>query len=214
MKNRMREFMATFDSVIHGTNGSSSPAVIISGDLYLNLRLGLAFERPKSWYFNDVQEMGEIGAGQLLNGGITLGSFFSKGELAPLVSISEVPHHDDDPPAFAPAVSVFASQVAEGKNDPLEIAWLDASGMRVVTPGYVAYDAPSQLTISGWPAARYTAGFEFHHVELPEPVPVRMEYLYIVHDTVVYTFRMYDAPMDGRSRENEYLALRESIRLA
>jgi hypothetical protein len=93
--------------------------------------------------------------------------------------------------------------VEEGNNDPLEVAWQDTSGLEVVLPGYLAYDAPSQLRISGWPAARYTAGFEFHHVELPVPVPIRMEFLFILHDTMVYTFRMYDAPMDGRSRVNE-----------
>jgi hypothetical protein len=107
MRIRMREFTASFDSVIKGTNGPSSPAVFISGDLYLNLRHGLAFERPKSWYFNDVKEMGEIGAGQLLNFDTTLESFFSKDDLTPLVSISETPLHDDLPPhLLLPRVSL------------------------------------------------------------------------------------------------------------
>ena len=213
LEKRRRDFLDNFSDLLGSLARTHSPAVAMVDDLYLNRRLGFAFRRPPQWHFNDVLEMGEVAAGQVLALGSDLGTWFTPGELTPLVSVSEQPLRGPVT-GFSPAFSVFIDPRTERDVSAEDVAAEDAEILADMLPDFTLESPAEAQWIADTQAARYTAEFRFEHPNLSQPVPVRMQLLYILQSDRALSFRLYDAPAIGLDRRREFRGVRASIHVA
>lgn len=84
-----------------------SNAITILNDTYVNWKLGIAFQKPSGWYFNDIKEMGEILNGEILDLiDVQLAKKIITETELPFVSMSQTPLSLDDL-VFTPGVNVY-----------------------------------------------------------------------------------------------------------
>ena len=210
-----RDFIATFSSVLAGLAALPSAAAATSEDLYLNRRLGFAFRKPSGWFFNNVQEMGQVAKGQLLDlEGPEINSLWDNvTDQLPIVSVSRGAVTADGGDV-TPGVNVYLDLVEnEDDRDILVCATGETELLEVLLRDWRILSGPSPVKISGCPGAEYFCSFLFEHENLKTPALMRLRTVLLDHDRYRYTLRMYDAPEHKTPQPFDYTELVGSIRL-
>lgn len=213
-----REFLKLFGTTLAILATPSSIAIL--DDLYINRKLGLAFSKPRGWHFADVQQMGEILNGEMLDLDAKIVQKIKAQTDLPLVSISQEPL-TNTPGNFTPGLHIYVDDtvLAEGDLEKQRVLSPRGSFERDVTyQGKILrqFEVLSPLvltTISQCAAYEYSAAFTFAHVNLLAPVRVRMRSLLIVQEPVWYTLRLYDAPYLGEQYRFDYSGFIHSLQL-
>ncbi len=214
-----REFLRLFGGALAAIATPGSAAVALFDDLYVNRKLGMAFRKPKGWYFGSVRDMGRIKDGQLLD----LDDKELEKELLeaidlPIVAVTQSPL-DDDSDRFTPGLTVYLDGAIEPElaelvqKDPIAAGLYDAKGSSSILKEFKVVSAPSQRLIANCSASDYTASFIFEHKNLRFPTVVRQRTLIIQQEPVWYTVRIHDAPSLGRECEVDYDEFVRSVQL-
>jgi len=203
-----REFLATFGTLLTQLAITPSPAAACHDDLYLNRRLGIAFQCPADWEFIRVEEMGEVQKGQLLAmDDVGQSQAILESLDLPFVALSsrQTPHtcaqmylasppdsnidvvHElmkmvfDRPDAVSPEAEFPA---------PLRIIRSDRQASRGLLKAFRVKQLPRQLSVSNCMAAEYTVTYDFEHEQLKEPRPVIVRSIAIEHGSQYYLLRL------------------------
>jgi hypothetical protein len=215
-----REFLRLFGGALASFATQTSSAVALLDDLYINRRLGIALRKPSGWHFGDVQEMGHVTKGQLLElaDPQLVSEIRESGEL-PIVTMTQLPLNAKSG-NFTPGINVFLENFSDSdeiwtdvRNDPRFAAELDAEVWPTVLKNFRVHSSPTTTRIPGCDAGCYTASFDFEHVQLKEAVPVRLRSLILLERPSWYTIRMYDSPYLGGPFERDYADFVSTIRI-
>lgn len=219
-----REFLRQFGSLLATLAVGPSSAVHCRDHVYLNRRLGFAFEPPPGWNFTQVADMGEMQAGQLLDALASVNQWILENMDLPVVALdrredgpggiqwwrSELDHYD-------PAEEILRAAFPRQGPDPelnfspaMRIVRRDWNYSRCYLKEFRCSELPEECSIDGFPAARYTASYQFEHVSLPQPTRIRTHSIAIEHNALYHLIRLHETeenPLDF----SPFLA---SIRLA
>jgi hypothetical protein len=213
-----REFLRLFGAAITSASATPTSALTLLDDLYINRRLGIAFQKPSGWIFANVQQMRDLKAGQILD----LEDLFEAQAIldatdVPLLMISKEPL-SASPNRFTPGVTVFreyATSDEVGSEEPtplLQTATFDIENCDTLLRNFKVLTAPARTSVSGCEAIVYESRFLFEH-EAMRPTPVRMTSLVIAQQMTYYTLRMYDSPYVGGEQFFDYSSFISQIKI-
>ena len=206
-----RQFLATIGAAIASIAVSDRSAALTHGSLYLNRRLGVAFNRPDGWHFNSLGDIGRVAKDQVLElDGDAVEALLEDAQQFLAVSLSEEPV---SVPHFTCAANVHLERITPDDADALANAIEELGLLPKLMPELRTIEAPRARTISNCDAAEYVAEFLFDHPDLSEPVTARLRSLLVVQDRWRHTFRMYDAPSLGERRTFDFSEFIASIRI-
>lgn len=214
-----REFLNLFGASIATLAIDPSDAIAIYDNQYVNRKLGIAFQKPKGWHFANVQEMGEVRDGQILDLGDNelLQEIFGSMNL-PILTLSQEPISAESD-HFAPGITIYLERLfEEGANDttecisPMEILEADSELCQTVLKDFKVTSPFKSMQISACAAGEYTASFLFEHENLA-PTPVRARTLIVDQDQQIYTIRMFDSPYVDGDMTFDYTPFVESIKM-
>ena len=213
-----REFLRLFGAAIASASATPTSALAVCDDLYINRRLGIAFQKPAGWVFANIQQMKELKDGQILGlDDPEEARAFLEATDVPLLMISKA-QLDSTPDQFTPGVTVFREIADTTEADYSDkIALLDTSNFDIANcetllKGFQVLSPPCSTIISGCDAVSYEAKFLFEH-ELITPTLVRMKSLMIAQGPMYYTLRMYDSPYIGGEQVFDYSDFVSQIRI-
>ncbi|MEW6241967.1 MAG: hypothetical protein ACOYZ8_04755 [Chloroflexota bacterium] len=214
-----RDFLKLFGTALLAVASQPvSRAITIIDDTYVNRKLGIAFQKPPGWYYNEIKDMGEVAKGQILELiDAKLARKIIEEVDTPFVSISQEPVTADSR-NFCPGINAFVEVRPNGEveesaflkgllgkaEEPVRTMTKDIIGNRHILKNFRIVSGMSSLQISHCPAIQYTSSFVFEHTNLTRPVEVQMNTLLIVQNEYWYTFRMYDAPSLGKEYVYDY----------
>jgi hypothetical protein len=219
-----REFLRLFGGLLASLAVGPSPAVHRRDELYLNRRLGFTFQQPPDWTFVQVADMGEMQAGQLLEVPTDVNQWIMESMDLPVVALewkhggpggiqwwrSELVYHD-------PVEDMLRESFPRSGPDPelsfspaMRIVRRDWNRSRCYLKDFRCSDLPEECSIDGFPAARYTASYQFDHKLLAKPTKIRTQSIAIEHRTLYHLIRLHDSgeyPLDfSRFLESIHLA--------
>lgn len=208
-----REFLRQFGGLLATLAVAPSSAVHCRDELYLNRRLGFAFEPPLGWTFVQVADMGEMQAGQLLDVSANVNEWILENLDLPVVALewrhggaggiqwwrSELDPHD-------PAEEILRAAFPRHDPDPelkfsaaVRILRRDWNFGRSYFRSFRCSQLPEECSIDGFPAARYTASYLFNHKLLARPTKIRTHSIAIEHNALYHLIRLHDTeekPLD------------------
>ena len=211
-----REFLRQFGTAI-ATAATPSSAIYVTGDQYVNRRLGIAFSKPTAWVFADIQAMADVKEGQLLaldDPGLAQHIFDEAG--LPIVTISKYGISKDSD-HFTPGITIFLERISPDDaiavdGSPIDVLDADCQMNEEILRDFRVTSQPMSTSVSKCPSAQYVASFMFEHANMT-PTPVRMKTLYIDQLVASYTLRMYDSPHLGSEMTYDYKQFIDSFRL-
>ena len=185
------------------------PQAMISGNLYLDWKAGLAFSKPEGWDFETLVDPRRTFGGVLVNspsGGdsIPVGDWFDPDKHLPLVIASKstvsreiVGAHGPDDRTLAPILCVSQEGDHEEVYPPLSLldqAETDLTCYQELYRCFRVVSAPRVGTLSDCEAVEFTSTYLFGHQNLPEWIPTRERIVYVAQDSSVYSIHLYDFP--------------------
>ncbi len=214
-----REFLRIFGATLVALAIPPTLAVAVLDDLYINRKLGLAFRRPAGWHFSDVQQMGEMLSGQILDlEDAGLVQKIKELTALPLVTLSQEPlthalRH------FTPGVNMYVDRSvpedteseAQTVLSPLESFEWDMKYQGKILKHFEVLSPLVATTVSECEAYEYSSAFLFEHANLAAPVRVRMRSVLIVQEPAWYTLRLHDSPYLGAQSTFDYSEFINSI---
>ncbi len=202
-----REFLTIFGTILAKLALASSSAAGRHDDLYLNRRLGIAFRCPEGWDFCQLESMGEIQNGQLLDvDSEESNAAILKALDLPFVAISPknssnicvqiylASHPDQLDLAHELMKIAFSRPNAVSLElqftKALRIIRRDLQISRGILKAFKITDLPSQSNLSGCPSAEYTSEYDFEHERMTSYRRVRVRTIAIEHHQRFYLVRL------------------------
>jgi hypothetical protein len=203
-----REFLKLFGSALAAMSVSPNQAIAILNDLYVNWKLGIAFQKPSGWHFASVSQMAGLAAGQILN----LDDFnlsdeemetarflLQPSDFGQLITISKEPFTSSTD-RFGPGIMIELDDVREMVDGPFaDAAQNDIVYCRTLLKRFEVLKDPEPCTISGCPAVDYLCTFLFENEKMSTPAQVNMRTLAIYQNPPAYVVRMYDSLTLGKT---------------
>lgn len=211
-----REFLKLFGASVTTLAVDPSNAIAVFGNQYVNRKLGIAFRKPDGWQFADMQEMGDIKAGQILD----LDDPERARQIDNIIDLPILTISKDglsaDSNTFTPGVTIHVEQLQpdgpEKKLCPVDILAIDSDFCQTFLKEFTVTSPFKPMRVSACDAGKFTASFIFEHENI-EPIPVQMQTLAIEQEQTLYTFRMYDAPHVGGKMVFDYTSFIDSIKI-
>ena len=211
-----REFIRLFGAGIAAASTNLSSAIAIHNNEYINRRLGIAFQKPAGWFFANVQEMGQIKAGQILAlEDSHLAEYVVESTELPILSISKEPMSSKSD-RFTPGVNIYLERLNDSRSIvPCRASLVDSiqedvSFCESILRDFRLVSSPSKMFLSRCDAARYEASFMFEHKNL-KPTRVRMISVAIEQGIASYSLRLYDSPWLGNDMTFDYTSFLDSV---
>ena len=212
-----REFLKLFSSTIAVQGTGLVDAVSILENQYVNRAFGIALQKPPGWNFLNVQEMGQIKNGQILNFEDVKRAQKIKDFIdLPILKISKesnLKNHE----SFSPSITVFVEPLSEAEsetssNQIIEILESDIEFCQSTLKNFYTNGQLNAKTISRNHAGSYLADFIFEHEKI-KPIKTRMQSIVIIQERTLYTFRMFDSPFAENKLLFNFNTFIQSIRL-
>jgi hypothetical protein len=214
-----REFLRIFGSSLAALAASPTDAASVHGELYLNRRLGVGFEKPAGWEFVDVKTMGTMQKGTLLaiEDDVRASAILELMDL-PFVTVAQPTEEstpvspcihfvliDGDDPfnMLAELAHDLEDLLSEEEGKPvssrsrmLQRLDDDIDANTELFRSYRVSSAPREFSLSKCDAAEYTASYLFEHQDLQNPAEVRQRTIYVKHRDASYLIRLVDCPAE------------------
>ena len=188
-----REFIRLLGTTVVGLTLDPGPAIALLGNVYVNRKLGIAFQKPQGWFFNHAEAMGNVKDGQVLAlDDPDLAEFVRASTELPIVSISEG-EVSAQSSRFTPGINLYVQGYVDPP-DVLVLAEEDSCDCQDMLRDFQVLAVPERCTLSHCPASETLSAFLFEHKNMPTPVRVRMRTLLVHQPPRLYTIRMYDSP--------------------
>ena len=201
---RRRGFLRGLGGVAAMTTLSS---VLVSGDLYINNKLGFAFRKPLGWRFEHLGTFADLrNEYEFATLNAELVEELKSGPL-PLAVISQAPVLR----TLASSMTIYAELNPLQENEKLLEALPDiVRGIGNFVEKFEVTHPGRLVPVPGAEAAEYAATFTYKD-SLGNSGPVRHRSLLLLRRPMLYTLNMLDIPADGIVAEAEFNQIRQSI---
>lgn len=185
-------------------------AITVSGDLYINHRIGLSFRKVSAWRFEhprtfqDIRNEYEYATADpdlledLKNGPLPV-VVVAQGPLLTTLCASMTAHAEQNPLRPGETLAEAASDIVQGTS-------MFVKDFRLI-------DQPSLGKVDGRPALDFRFRFLYED-RLGHRGPVRHRSLLVLNGDILHTFHMLDIPADGIDAQDQFNAMVGSIILA
>ena len=196
---------------IRGLGGiSGMPAlssVLLSGDLYINNRLGFAFRKPIGWRFEHLSTFADLrNEYEFASLSAERIEELKSGPL-PLAVISQAPILS----ALASSMTIYAEKSPFRRKERLLDAMPDiVRGTSTLVEKFKVILPARVVSVAGAEAVEYAATFMYRD-RCGNYGPVRHRSLVVLRRPILYTLNMLDIPADGIVAEVEFNQVRTSI---
>lgn len=205
-----RSFLRRFAGT--ATVAATTPllAAAVSGDLYVNHRIGLAFRKPPTWRYLHLRTFADIrDEYEYATPDPALAAELKQGQL-PVVVVTQAATLRD----LGSSATVYVEE------NPLEPGETPAAAVTDLIRGISTFvkdfrllDEPVIDRVADRNAVEFR--FTFHYQDrLGYSGPVRHRTLVVLNAPLLFTFNMLDIPADNRDSQAEFDALRDSVVLA
>jgi len=213
-----REFLRLMSGVLVEATFAPLATIITHGDHYINRKLGLAFARPKHWFYESMRDFSDLKEGSVVGYiedsidiladelGEDLPSLDSSN---PLAVISKY----DDGDAFNPSIVIYFSDLSYRTGNPESLLSTGLEVLDAMYSGSEVIGSVSPLAISNCPSARAKTRFLYESFGL-DPIVVEMETYMIFTGFGQYNVQMFDSPETGQQATNEFKNFISSLRIA
>jgi hypothetical protein len=205
-----RGFLRRFAGTATMAAATPLSAVVVSGDLYVNHRIGLAFRKPPRWSYENLRTFADIrNEYEYATPDSALAAELRQGQL-PVVVVSQASILR----ALASSVTVYVEE------NPLQPGETPAAAASDLIRGIGTFVKDLRLLgdpVVGRVADRDALEFRFsffYEDRLGNRGPVRNRTLVVLNSPLLFTFNMLDIPADRIDSQLEFDALRDSITLA
>ena len=204
-----RFFLKTFSAAFTSAAVSPSQAVAASGNLYLNRALGIAIEKPATWFFEGLQDFERLKESQILSEAIDPVMLqLIKDSGAPLFTASS---GEPDVQTFGPSCAFYAEHMPELEDEGINDVIIRAERSLIsVLPDYQFYDAIPDSLINGFSGVKVMSGFTFA-TETQSSIFIRNVSLITLRPPFLYTLRLFDSPQNGMDATREFERIIKSI---
>jgi hypothetical protein len=205
-----RGFLRRFGASATLAAATPLSAVSVSGDLYINHRVGLAFSKPQSWRYEHVSTFADIrNEYEYATPDEQLATELRQGPL-PVVVVSKAPVLR----FLASSVTVYVEQSPLESGESLaSVAGEIIRGTSTFVKDFRLLGEPVMRTVAGSEALEYLFSFLYED-RIGNRGPVRHRSLAVLGSSLLYTFNMLDIPADRIDSQLEFDAVRDSIFLA
>lgn len=214
-----RNFLKVTATALAGLTINPLQAVTTNDDFYVNRALGLAFYKPKGWYFINIQDFDELteklSLAEEWSGNENL-VWENTGE--PICLISKLDQKDKaNKGRYSPTIAVWAHPKSD--YDELDFQNLEeyADTMIHYRSGFV--EAPEIIgkqelnEVNGIPIIEYDWEYTMQHNELPDPLRLQVKMLFAEHSSYYYCFDLIDCKEANQIAIDEFWKLRQQITL-
>lgn len=187
--------------------------IAVNGNFYINMRLGLGFEKPDGWHFDAFKDFGALLKGQIVEGIPPEDEEeFRKDQTSTLLAV--ISKYDLQYPAFSPSITVFKNEEDRADFESLDDLISNAIiGFSSLLKDYTVLSQPEPLQLSNCQCIRLKSRWIFQHERMPSTL-IEDETLIIDQDPVLYTIHLYDAPSIREVAQPEFENFVGSLRLA
>jgi hypothetical protein len=205
-----RAFLRRFAGTATVAAAAPLPAAVVSGDLYVNHRIGLAFRKPPTWRYEHLRTFADIrNEYEYATPDPALAAELKQGQL-PVVVVSQA----------AILRNLASSATVYVEENPLEPGETPAAAAADIIRGISTFvkdfrllGAPVVNRVADRDALEFRFNF-YYEDRLGNKGPVRHRTLAILNTPLLFTFNMLDIPADNRDSQAEFDALRDSVVLA
>ena len=194
-------------------------AVTTNEDFYINLALGLAFYKPKGWYFLSVKEVGELKQKITLDGeSKDLEQYVWESTEEPICVIAKLDQSDElNRGKFSPGIVVWVEPKPIYDLKVLHDLPLFAYRMLKHRMNYVKdpelIGRKKPYNINGIPIVEYDWKYTLIHKELSSPLRVEAKMLFAEHGNYIYVFDFTDSLQAEENAETEFERFKSKITL-
>jgi hypothetical protein len=208
-----RAFLKFAATALGGLAVDPATAIAVTGDYYVNTRLGLAFMRPQGWQLQTFQDFATQLKGQIVEGvEPEEEEAFRRDQASTLVAT--ISKYDDSVDRFSPSITVFKNTEDRAGVESLDtLAGQAIAAFSECLKDYAVTEPPLRRELSNCDGLRFKSRWVFQHEKIA-PVLIDDEVLVIDQGLVIYTIHLYDTPYEGDSAAEEFSLFRRSLRLA
>lgn len=205
-----RSFLQRFAGSATLAAATPLSAVAVSGDLYVNHRVGLAFRKPAGWRYEHLQTFADIrNEYEYATTDAATLELLTRGPL-PIVVTSQVSVLR----ALGSSITVYVEESPLEPGETLRsVAPQLIEGVRGFVKDFRLLREPVLTAVAGREALEYLFSFLYED-RLGNRGPARHRTLAIRGASLLYTFNMLDLPADRIDSQAEFDAVRLSIALA
>lgn len=188
-------------------------AIAVNGNYYVNMRLGLGFEKPDGWRFESFKDFAALLQGQVVEGiAPEEEDAFRKDQASTLVAM--IAKYDDNHPRFSPGITLYKNEEDRAEFESLdELIESALVGFSSLLKDFTVVSHPEPLQLSNCQCMRMKSRWVFQHERIPSTL-IEDEALVIDQDPVLYTIHMYDAPSIGEDAQAAFQEFSRSLRIA
>jgi hypothetical protein len=203
-----RAFLQFFGGIIASAAANPLSAVVVSDDVYVNRKLGLAFAKPAGWAYESIGTFRDLrDEYELATVDPAVDEQFRSGAL-PIAIVSQAPVKT----TIAASFTVFAEHCPlEGDETLMGVLPLVLAQYRRMFRDFKVSHDPSGLQICGYESASYVSSFIYEDSS-GKYFPVRHRGVVTVRPPLLYTFNMMDIPEMGICTERQFDEVIGSIR--
>lgn len=208
-----RDFLKFAGMTIGGIVFDPLHAIAVNGNYYVDMRLGLGFEKPDRWHFDSFKDFGSLLKGQVVEGVQPEDEeAFRKDQTSTLVAV--ISKYDLKHPSFNPSITVFKNEEDRADLGSLDEVIEEAViGFSSILKGFTIISPPVPLQLSNCECIQMKSRWVFQHERIP-PTVIDDEALVIDQNPILYTIHLYDAPSIGEVAQIEFVDFVRSLRIA
>jgi hypothetical protein len=182
-------------------------SVLVSGDLYVNNKLGFAFRKPTGWRFEHLSTFADLrNEYDFASPDADQVEELKSGPL-PLAVISQAPVLR----TLTCSMTIYAEQNPLRDNEhPIDAAPDIVRGISSFLEKFQVVLPARSVFVAGAQAIEFAATFIYRD-RLGNSGPVRHRGLVVLRHPILYTLNMLDVPVDGIVAEAEFNQIRQSI---
>lgn len=202
-----RNFLKVTSAALAGLAIEPLQAVIANKDLYVNRALGLAFYKPKGWYFLNILDFGELtdklSLAEEWRGNESL-IWNNTGE--PICLISKLDQNDlSNKGKYSPSIAVWAHPKSDYNEYDFKSLEQYSDTMIINRSEFVEdsniLDKQEPYELNGIPIMEYDWEYSMQHKELLHPLRLQVKMLYAEHDSFYYCFDFIDCKEEDKISE-------------
>ncbi len=208
-----REFLKFAGMALGGIVLDPLRAVAVNGNYYVNMKLGLGFEKPDRWCLDTSSDFATLLEGQIVENVVPEDEeAFRRDQTSTLVAV--ISKYGEEFSRFSPSITVYKNE-----EDRADFASLDdlidgaLKGSSLLLKDYAVIEPPASWELSNCTCMRWKSRWLFQHRKIPATL-IDDETLILDQDPVLYTIHLYDAPRIGEVAQRAFRRFVKSLRIA
>ncbi|XOV68284.1 MAG: hypothetical protein ACFHU9_03720 [Fluviicola sp.] len=214
-----REFLKLMAIASAGVTMAPKTAVAVNDDYYINRKLGVIFSKPKNWGYVALTDFPDLQEKQIISNVPTEEQaevWETLGGPACMITkyFEDLPEYKG---VFSPTIQFFVNHKSEF--DDIEYnsfeELIDQSGIGTAyfLKDFERIGNRKSYDVDGCTFFEHEARYTFEHIELSEPISVRLQVIMIEHNNFYYFINFHDCPEQNQTATEEFKNFKKSLRM-